>query len=145
MLKLSDELRAALAECAETAAAEAVRRVRKTLVQDQINKARAVYREQASLGQGNTGTLALIPRAAGTVRFHTLVAVVGATTGNITITLGGDQMVFPQNPPGGYIFFDGMEIFLGRGDARSLVIATPGNPLFFGLYGERVGDDQWVI
>lgn len=132
-----------LHELATKTAQETVTLYRQQLVAEQIKKARSIVREYSSK-DGGMGIITLTPRTNNTVRIHSLLAIVGAASGTITITLGDDQMVFPQNPPGGYIYFEGLDIFLGRGDKRQLQIATPGNPLFFGLWGEQVGDAQAI-
>jgi hypothetical protein len=127
----------------EETARRVVEEYQRKVVNEQIKKARAVVRDYSSVPTAS-GQIKLQPRNQGTVRIHSFLAVVGAASGTITVKFGNDQMVFPQNPPGGYIFIEGLDIFLGNGDERSLTIATPGNPLFFGIFGEQVGDSLWI-
>lgn len=146
MSTLQEQYQELLMQAVQKAAEDAVHRYRKEIVAEQIKKARGRLRDYSSV-DGGSGTIALIKKYTGTVRIQTILAVVGSNSGTITITLGNDKLVFPQNPPGGYIFLGGenaMDIYLGAGDTRSLVIATPGNPLFFGIWGEQVGDGGWV-
>lgn len=121
------------------AAKEAVHGYRQSLLKDQLDRAKRVVRMYAS-HDGGSGTITLKPRTNNTIRVHTLLAVVGKTSGTITITLGKDQLIFPTDPPGGYLWFNELDIFLSQGDTISLTIATPGNALFFGVWGEEVGD-----
>lgn len=119
------------------AAKEAIKDYQQSLVDDQLKKTRSLVREYRSI-DGGTGIIELIPRYTGSVRVHTILVVCGTGT-TVTIKLGDETMVFPTQTSG-YIFLEGLDIVLSRSDVRRVTLGTPGNPLFFGVWGEQVGD-----